>query len=206
MLIFTLFIQLTISSCKDEIRLLLTLGASPKQLKRFLMQQFFPTNIFIAFMALVILSGLQYWAYLFLKTQNAHISPFISSYTILGAIFILAFGTLLAGWLEGLVKNSIREFSPNSALVLGKLSSYMIMVLVLLAGLSELGIASEFIMILFVGLIGGLALALGLSVGLGSKELVQRVLMDWYQRSYQTEITPPSSQSAEKSASTKRKK
>jgi cell division protein FtsX len=35
MLIFTLFIQLTIASCKEEIVLLITLGASPKQLTAF---------------------------------------------------------------------------------------------------------------------------------------------------------------------------
>ena len=41
LLIFTLFIQLTIASCKEEIALLVTLGAAPKQLQQFLMKQFF---------------------------------------------------------------------------------------------------------------------------------------------------------------------
>lgn len=91
MLIFTLFIQLTISSCKDEIRLLLTLGASPKQLKRFLMRQFFPANLIIVFISLVVLSGLQYWAHLLLKAQHASIAPYISAYTFASAIIILAF-------------------------------------------------------------------------------------------------------------------
>lgn len=91
MLIFTLFIQLTISSCKEEIRLLLTLGASPKQLKRFLMRQFFPVNMIIVFISLIILSGLQYWAYMLLSAQNASISPFISPSTLIAAVFILLF-------------------------------------------------------------------------------------------------------------------
>ena len=47
LLIFTLFIQLTIASAKEEILLLVTLGAGPKQLQRFLMGQFFPSNILI---------------------------------------------------------------------------------------------------------------------------------------------------------------
>lgn len=91
MLIFTLFIQLTISSCKEEIRLLLTLGASPKQLKRFLMRQFFPVNVIIVFISLIILSGLQYWAHLLLIAQNASISPFISPFTLIAAVIILVF-------------------------------------------------------------------------------------------------------------------
>lgn len=91
MLIFTLFIQLTISSCKEEIRLLLTLGASPKQLKRFLMRQFFPVNVIIVFISLIVLSGLQYWAHLLLSAQNASISPFISPFTLTAAVIILVF-------------------------------------------------------------------------------------------------------------------
>lgn len=91
MLIFTLFIQLTISSCKEEIRLLLTLGASPKQLKRFLMRQFFPANMIIVLISLIILSGLQYWAHMLLKTQNAVISPLISVYTFAAAVILLTF-------------------------------------------------------------------------------------------------------------------
>jgi len=55
-LIFTLFIQLTIASCKEEIILLITLGASPKQLQRFLMRQFFPVNILVVGVSLVIIS------------------------------------------------------------------------------------------------------------------------------------------------------
>ena len=41
LLIFTLFIQLTIASSKEDIALLITLGAAPKQLHKFLMKQFF---------------------------------------------------------------------------------------------------------------------------------------------------------------------
>jgi len=46
LLIFTLFIQLTIASCKDEIQLLITLGAAPKQLQNFLMKQFFSVKYY----------------------------------------------------------------------------------------------------------------------------------------------------------------
>jgi cell division protein FtsX len=59
LLVFTLFIQLTIASCKEEIVLLITLGASPKQLRRFLMKQFFPVHILIIIVSLLIISGLQ---------------------------------------------------------------------------------------------------------------------------------------------------
>jgi hypothetical protein len=89
MLIFTLFIQLTISSCKEEIKLLLTLGASPSQLRSFLIRQFFPSNIWIVLCSLLIISLVQYGFALFLQQQSAFISYFISPITMGISFFIL---------------------------------------------------------------------------------------------------------------------
>lgn len=95
MLIFTLFIQLTISACKDEIQLLITLGASPKQLKGFLMRQFFPVTIVIAILSLLLIAVLQWLAYHFLAGQQAYIPPLPSSFTVLSAalLILLTWGT-----------------------------------------------------------------------------------------------------------------
>lgn len=90
-LIFTLFIQLTISSCKEEIKLLLTLGASPKQIARFLMRQFFPSNFIIITVSFATVCILQYLAYFLLKGQDVHISAYISLPTIITAALVLLF-------------------------------------------------------------------------------------------------------------------
>lgn len=89
LLIFTLFIQLTITSCKNEIQQLIVLGAAPKQLKRFLLKQFFPQNIAIIFFSITILSIIQYWLHGFLLIQQIFINNFISLKTILVALFVL---------------------------------------------------------------------------------------------------------------------
>ena len=89
LLIFTLFIQLTISSCKTEIELLLTLGASPVQLKRFLMKQFFPSNILITAIALIILGTIQYIGAGYLMQQNMYIPTMLSVFTIAGGVIVL---------------------------------------------------------------------------------------------------------------------
>lgn len=99
---------------------------------------------------------------------------------VISAIFILAFGVLLAGWAENLVKGVIKNVDPKSSRMLGKFSSYLILGMVLLISLSELGIASEFITILFIGLIGAISLGLGLALGLGGKDLISKLLNDWY--------------------------
>ncbi len=92
LLIFSLFIQLTIASCKDEIILLITLGASPKQLRKFLIQQFFPPNIFIISGAILIISILQYYLYHKLGEQHIHINSLSSSnmfFCALGILFLI---------------------------------------------------------------------------------------------------------------------
>ncbi len=89
LLIFTLFIQLTIASCKDEIALLVLMGSSPKQLKRFLMRRFYPPNIWIALIGLILISVTQFWLYQLLKEKQIILSPYISVYTVIAAIAIL---------------------------------------------------------------------------------------------------------------------
>jgi cell division protein FtsX len=89
LLIFTLFIQLTIASCKDEIVLLVTLGAAPSQLQQFLMKQFFPPNIIISVIVLVIIALLQFLLQQFLQSQGIYVSPLISVFTVCTAFVIL---------------------------------------------------------------------------------------------------------------------
>ena len=88
-LVFSLFIQLTIASTKNEINLLVTIGASPRQLQQFLMKQFLPANVIITFCCLAIVVILQYILQTFLATQNMFVSRWISLYTILSALIIL---------------------------------------------------------------------------------------------------------------------
>lgn len=89
LLVFSLFIQLTIASCKTEIVLLITLGASPKQLGKFLMKQFYPTNLYLLLLCLGILAGLEYAAYHFLQAQGMFVNLFISIWTVAAALAVL---------------------------------------------------------------------------------------------------------------------
>jgi len=101
---------------------------------------------------------------------------------VLAAIFILVLGIIVAGLVESLVKGSLGAFDFKTARLLAKLSSYMIMVFAVLAALAQLKIAESFINTLFTGFVAMLALGLGLSLGLGSKDLVGRILNKWYDK------------------------
>ena len=99
---------------------------------------------------------------------------------IISAVIILFIGILLSGLVESLVKGSIRSIDGRSARLLGKVSSYLVLVLTVMMAVSELGIATEFIMVLFIGFVGFLTLALGLSFGLGGQHVVRKILEEWH--------------------------
>lgn len=101
---------------------------------------------------------------------------------IFSAVIILFLGVLLSGVVEGLVKGAIKSFDGKSARLLGKVSSYLVVVITVMAAVSELRIAQQFISTLFIGFVAMLALALGLAFGLGSKDVVNKVMMTWYEK------------------------
>jgi hypothetical protein len=90
LLVFTLFIQLTVASCKEEIMLLVTLGASPGQLRHFLMRRFFPVNILIIVLSLLVIAGLQFFVHGKLQSQAIFLNSLISYTTVVtGAVVLL---------------------------------------------------------------------------------------------------------------------
>ena len=99
---------------------------------------------------------------------------------VFAAILILIGGILLAGFLEKVVKGSLGSVDLKSSRLMGKFTSYLIMVITILAAISQLGIAQPFVGTLFIGFVAMLSLALGLGFGLGSKDLIKKVLEDWH--------------------------
>lgn len=89
LLIFSLFIQLTIASTKDEITLLITLGIAPSQLQKFLLKQFLPAGIIITAISLIALAVGQYLLRQYLASQNMFVSAALSFYTGATALLIL---------------------------------------------------------------------------------------------------------------------
>lgn len=88
LLVFTLFIQLTIASAKEEIGLLITLGIAPKQLQRFLLKQFIPSNIISVVLTLILIAIMQFVLQKILAAQNIFINPYLSLYTLIAALIM----------------------------------------------------------------------------------------------------------------------
>ncbi|PUZ26553.1 FtsX-like permease family protein [Chitinophaga costaii] len=90
MLVFSMFIQLIVASCRQEIALLVILGAAPGQLRRFLLRQFSPLYLITGVGALLLAAGLQYWTSKALQGHDFYVSPWVSVYTVLSALLIMA--------------------------------------------------------------------------------------------------------------------
>lgn len=101
---------------------------------------------------------------------------------VFSALFIFILGVLLAGVAETMVKASLKTIDLHTARLFAKVASYLVVTVASLAAIAELGIASQFILILFVGVVFALALAAGLSLGLGGRATVERLLEQWQKR------------------------
>jgi hypothetical protein len=99
---------------------------------------------------------------------------------IISAVLVLTIGVLLAGLVEGLVKGAVSQVDMRVSRMLSKIASYLVVVVSALAAIGELGIAQSLINTLFIGVVATLSLGIGLALGLGAKDLVAKMLMDWY--------------------------
>lgn len=99
---------------------------------------------------------------------------------LFAAVFILLIGVVLAGILEKVVKGSLGGVDVSLSRFMGKFVSYTVMIISSLAALSQMGIAQSFIEVIFTGFVATLAIAFGLGVGLGSKDIIKEILDEAY--------------------------
>lgn len=106
---------------------------------------------------------------------------------VVSAILVLTVGVLVAGLVEGVVKGALAQVDLKTARLLGKISSYIVVIFAALAAINELQIAQALVNALFIGVVGMLALGFGLAIGLGAKDLVANILEEWY-KNFKREI------------------
>lgn len=99
---------------------------------------------------------------------------------IISAVLILTVGVMLAGLVENLVKGTVSQVEVKTSRLLSKIASYLVVIVAILAAINELGIAQSLINTLFTGLVATLTLGIGLALGLGGKDVISKMLMDWY--------------------------
>jgi hypothetical protein len=101
---------------------------------------------------------------------------------VVAAALIFAAGYIVAGLADTLVRGALASVDHQIARPIGRLARWVIIIVTLFAAIDQLKVAQGLIATFFQGLTYTIVLVVGLSVGLGAKDLVSKVLNDWYEK------------------------
>lgn len=101
---------------------------------------------------------------------------------VLAAALVFGAGVLIANLVDGLVRGALAAIDHEAARPVGKLARWVVIVVAFFAAIDQLKIAQTLVDTFFQGLTWTLVLIFGLSIGLGAKDLVARLLDDWYKK------------------------
>ncbi|MDE2040830.1 MAG: hypothetical protein KGI59_00355 [Patescibacteria group bacterium] len=95
---------------------------------------------------------------------------------VIVAVLILMVAVIVANAMHKVVLASARAASLKSAELLGRITKWAIWIFAIIAALFQLGIAPGLLMLIVQGFIVAVGLAVGLSFGLGGKDVAARIL------------------------------
>ncbi len=101
--------------------------------------------------------------------------------SVIAATLILLVAAVIADALRRVVIGSARAADIRSANFLGNITRWAVWLFAIIAALLQLGVAVALLQTLFTGLVAMLALAGGLSFGLGGKDVASKFWEKWHQ-------------------------
>lgn len=101
---------------------------------------------------------------------------------VFAAALIIGAGAVIANLADGLVRGAFATIDHQAARPVGKLARWVVILVAFFAAVDQLKIAPALVETFFQGLTWTLVLVIGLSVGLGGKDIVAKILDDWYKR------------------------
>ena len=101
------------------------------------------------------------------------------------AIVIVLAAPVLGRILRTAIESSGEGMGLSNTTILGRLAEFAVIAFGVIVALYQVGIASDLVNILFIGLVAAMALAFGLAFGLGGRSVAEEVSKDWYKRSRQ---------------------
>ncbi len=111
------------------------------------------------------------------------------------AMVILVLAGLAANALAKLVRGATAEAGLGNPDLLATIARVAVWGFAIVIAVNQIGVATALVNTLFMGLVGALALALGLAFGLGGRDTASQMVASWYQKSEQA--APKLGQAAE---------
>ena len=102
--------------------------------------------------------------------------------SVVVAVIIVAVGAVFAKIGRDFASAAATGLGTDLAQIVGEVARWSIIIFTLLAALTQLGVATDLVKILFTGLVAMLALAGGLAFGLGGKETAEALLKRFFDR------------------------
>jgi small-conductance mechanosensitive channel len=140
----------------------------------------FGTVVFWALIVLFVMSAAN--AVGFTEISKAMDAVFGYMPNVLGALVIVVVGLLAASFLRGVVAASADRVGVSHASGLANAAYYAVVLVTLLAAFQKISIQFELLNQAILIVLGGMALAFGLAVGLGGRDVVGGILAGYYLR------------------------
>ena len=99
------------------------------------------------------------------------------------ALVVLVLGGLAANALASLVRGTTAESGLGNPDLLANIARVAVWAFAIVVAVNQIGIATALVNTLFMATVGALALALGLSFGLGGRDTAAQIVRGWYSRS-----------------------
>jgi len=99
------------------------------------------------------------------------------------AVIIVLAAPVLGRLLRTAIEAGGAGMGLSNTALLGRLAEFAVVAFGVIVALYQVGIASDLVNILFIGVVGAMALALGLAFGLGGRDVAAEISRNWYQRS-----------------------
>lgn len=98
------------------------------------------------------------------------------------ALVVLVIGGLAARALSNVVRGAAAEGGLGNPDFLAKVANTMVWAFAIVVAVNQIGIATELVNTLFMAFVGAIALAIGLSFGLGGRDTASQIVQRWYGR------------------------
>lgn len=118
------------------------------------------------------------------------------------AAIILIVAPVVARIVRRAVESGSANMGAMNPTLLGRIVEIAIIAFAVVVAINQVGIASDLVNIVFIGVVFALALAFGLAFGLGGREVAGEVAQSWYDRSRQAAARAQTSTGSQTQSST----